>query len=181
MRLRRAITATASAVMLSCSTPSPNATFTESVPDRASFPLVAQALEHRCGMLDCHGTPYRNLRVYGNESLRWSATDRPLQPPCTTSLEADQDFDSVVGLEPEVMSAVVADRGAHPERLTFIRKARGTESHKAGTIMVPGDDLDSCITSWLAGQTDTTACQHGVPPTIPPPSSGQTPPCEPGP
>ncbi len=182
MRIPRTLLATAwCAVLGACSTPPSNGQFVEQVPDRATFPLVAQSLEHRCGTLDCHGTPARNLRIYGNESLRWAASDRPLQPPCTTSAEVDQDFDSVVGLEPEVMSAVVAGHGVHPELLTLIRKARGTENHKAGAIMSPGDPLDTCITSWLSSALDVNACQTAAPPTLPPPTPPQPAACEPGP
>jgi hypothetical protein len=165
-------------VLLGCSTPPSDARFTEAVPDRASFPVVAQALVHRCGTLDCHGTQYRNLRLFGNEGLRWSATDMPLQPACTTTPEVDQDFASVVGLEPEVMSRVVAGHGADPALLTLVRKARGTESHKGGTLMSVGDDLDVCITSWLTGQTATAACGRVAPPTYPIVNPAS---CQPGP
>jgi hypothetical protein len=164
-----------------CNVPSASAQFTESVPDRASFADVAQAMVGRCGTLDCHGTPYRNLRVYGNTGLRLLPTDMPLQPACTTTPEVDQDYDSVVGLEPEAMSAVVASGGANPGSLTMIRKARGTESHKGGVVMKEGDALDTCFTSWLAGSTQTAACQDAGPPTVPPPAPGQAPVCEPGP
>lgn len=164
-----------------CSSADPSATITESVPSRAEFPPVAQALERKCGTLDCHGSSYRNLRIYGNESLRWLSTDRPLAPPCTTTLEVDEDYDSVVGLEPEAMTAVVEGHGAKPEQLLMVRKARGTEGHKGGTVMSAGDDLDQCITSWLAGATKTDSCERAGPPTIPPPAPGQTPACRPGP
>lgn len=160
---------------------SPSARLVEQVPDRTSFPDVAQAMVARCGSLDCHGTPERNMRIYGNLGLRWLATDQPENPPCTTSAEVDQDFDSVVGLEPEAMSTVVAQHGANPNLLTMVRKARGLESHKGGKVMSPGDDLDTCITSWLAGNTQTSQCQAVAPPTEPPPAPGATPSCEPGP
>ena len=56
------------------------------------------------------------------------------------------------------MSQVVDDHhGEHPELLTFVRKARGTEAHKGGTLITPGDDQDVCITSWLAGH-DRSDC-----------------------
>jgi hypothetical protein len=165
----------------SCEVPSSGARFTEQVPDRTSFPDVAQAMVAHCGTLDCHGTPYRNMRLYGNLGLRLSAKDRPVNPPCTTSPEVDQDFDSVVGLEPEAMSTVVAQNGADPTLLTMIRKARGLESHKGGTVMKQGDPLDTCITSWLSGSTQTSECQSVGPPTAPPPAAGGSPLCEPGP
>lgn len=164
-----------------CSSAASDARFTELVPDRAQFPAVAQALVRKCGALDCHGSSFRNLRIYGNENLRWLPTDRVLTPPCTTSLEVDQDFDSVVGLEPEAMTQVMQGHGAAPDQLLLVRKARGTEGHKGGVVANVGDDLDVCITSWLAGATKTDACERAGPPTVPPPKTGEMPVCRPGP
>lgn len=144
------------AALYACSSPEPDPRFIATAPDRASFPPVADLLVHRCGTLDCHGTSFRNLRLYGHEGLRLAG--RPSSLPNTTDAEYDQDFESIVGLEPELMSAVVAEAGAHPERLTFVRKARGTEDHKGGAIMKEGDLEDLCVTSWLAGRTDRSAC-----------------------
>lgn len=134
------------------------------VPDRTSFAPVAQMLVHHCGTLDCHGEVHRNLRLYGNEGLRLAPTDRPLMPAWTTDDEVAQDYASVVGLEPEVMTAVVADGGEQPERLTLVRKARGSEHHKGGSVIDAGDDADACLTSWLASNTNTAACTRAVPP-----------------
>jgi hypothetical protein len=144
-------------VVFACSTPS-NSTFTGAVPDRASFPPVADLLGKRCGTLDCHGSAYRNLRVYASQGLRLSPSDRPISKGQTTAAEYDEDYRSVVGLEPEVMDAVVSEGGANPDRLTFVRKARGSEHHKGGSLMQAGDAQDTCITSWLAGQTDVAGC-----------------------
>jgi hypothetical protein len=149
--------------LVACSIPATDARIEAKVPDRDSFDVVAQVLERHCGSLDCHGSDYRNLRLYGNEGLRLDATDRPLSPECTTTDEVEQDYDSLVGLEPEILTAVVAAKGARPERLTFIRKARGTEDHKGGTLMKTGDDIDSCLTSWLASQVDEDACSRSLP------------------
>jgi hypothetical protein len=146
------------ASLASCNVPESDARFDPTLPDRAAFRDVAPVLAHTCGTLDCHGSRARNLRLYGSEGLRFSINDRPLSPVCTTGNEIDQDYESVVDLEPEVLSAVVVDRGAHPERLTLVRKARGLESHKGGTIFREGDDPDTCLTSWLAGQIDSDAC-----------------------
>jgi hypothetical protein len=150
----------------------------EATPARSSFAPVAQAMVHTCGTLDCHGTPERNLRLYGNEGQRLAATDRPLAPACTTGDEIDQDFAGVVGLEPEVLAGVVAEGGADPEALLFVRKGRGTEHHKPGPEMTIGDPLDTCITSWLAGAVDTAACADAGPPTYPVTTPAV---CEPGP
>jgi hypothetical protein len=141
-----------------CSTPPSDARFVVTPPDAASFPPVAAMLVQACGTLDCHGTVGRNLKIYGNTGLRLSAADVPTALTPTTNEEVAQDYDSVVGLEPETMSAVVALGGANPERLTFVRKARGTESHKGGAVVVAGDARDRCITTWLAGDTDASSC-----------------------
>jgi hypothetical protein len=146
-------------VAAACSAPDPSARFVAQVPDRASFPPVADLLDRRCGTLDCHGTTARNLRLYGHEGLRLDPASRPSSKPNTTEAEYDEDFLSVVGLEPELVSAVVASGGQGPDRLSLVRKARGTEHHKGGTIWNAGEPGDRCLTSWLAGQTDAAACQ----------------------
>ncbi|MEY4581257.1 MAG: hypothetical protein RL701_5960 [Pseudomonadota bacterium] len=76
--------------------------------------------------------------------------------------EIAQDYTSVVGLEPELFWKVVADGGARPERLSLVRKARGSEHHKGGTVFHAQDEPDTCLTSWLAGEPDTNACQSAL-------------------
>jgi hypothetical protein len=107
------------------------------------------------------------MRLYGSAGLRSCPSDRPFVPACDTSDEVDQDYQSVVGLEPEVMGAVVAAGGANPDQLTMMRKARGLESHKGGQIWSQGDDSDTCLTSWLASNTDLTACANGLTDVLP--------------
>jgi hypothetical protein len=131
----------------------------EVVPDRASFPPVSDLLDHRCGTLDCHGVTFRNLRIYGREGLRLSPGARPSSMPNTTPAEYDATFLSLVSLEPEIMTTVMREGGARPERLTFLRKARGTEDHKGLAIWSEGDPQDLCVTSWLAGKTDEATCR----------------------
>lgn len=130
-------------------------------PDRATFSPVAQFMAHRCGSLDCHGSIYRNLRVFGSEGLRLNSGDRHVVVP-TTSAEVDESFLSLVSLEPEALAAVTSDRGANPERLSLIRKARGFDDHKGWIVMSEGDDQDRCLKSWLANDTDAAACARAV-------------------
>lgn len=151
--------------LAACAVPASDERTMALLPERDSFAPVAQVLVRHCGTLDCHGNSARNLRLYGNEGLRWAATDRPLRPACTTADEVDQDYVSVVGLEPEAMSALIADGGDKPQRLTLLRKARGLEHHKGGTLIHAGDDADTCITTWLASATDTAACLRALPPS----------------
>jgi hypothetical protein len=127
-------------------------------PDRASFVDVADALQPSCGTLDCHGQKERNLRVYGGRGLRLDPNGSSSEDP-TTDAEYDATFRSLVFLEPNPLADVLRDRGANPDRLTFIRKARGLERHKGGLQMLRGDPLDRCLTSWLAGATDAGACR----------------------
>jgi hypothetical protein len=159
-----------------------------------SFSSVGDYLGNRCGTLDCHGQTSRNFRVWSCEGMRLEPDASPvtcLDP--TTEAEYQATYRSLVGLEPQVMSTVFAgcspygaDGGAyppgascHPELLTFIRKARGTEAHKGGQLIciqepcpaglppqVPldgdagplVDPQDVCLVSWLEGATDTHEC-----------------------
>jgi hypothetical protein len=152
-------------VAVACSAPSAGHYVPQALPDPGTFAPVAELLDVRCGSLDCHGTVARNLRLYGSAGLRWSKVDRPFVPTCDTTAEVTQDYDSVVGLEPEIMSAVV--QGADPSELTMVRKARGTEAHKGGTIWSQGDDSDTCLISWLAGKPELASCQRGVASVLP--------------
>ncbi len=159
-----ALGAMASVVAAACSTPPADSRIGIDAPSRAQFDPVGGYLEHRCGSLDCHGSIARNMRIYGCNGLRLSGSDSPgcasdgFAGPDTTQAELDATYRSVVALEPTVMSAVVDGNGEHPEWLTLVRKARGMENHKGGALITPGDPQDVCITSWLAGNTDSGAC-----------------------
>jgi hypothetical protein len=125
-------------------------------PPRATFPHVANAMQMHCGTLDCHGQVSRDLRLYGLHGLRLDPKDNPLAH-VTTRAEYDASYWSLVGLEPEALSFVVAS-GLRPERLTMVRKARGIEKHKGGQLMFEGDPLDRCIVTWITGDLDDAAC-----------------------
>jgi hypothetical protein len=129
-------------------------------PARATFEPVDDVLQPSCGTLDCHGQEGRNLRLYGGRGLRLSPLGNSADDP-TSPAEYDQSYLAIVGLEPEVMSDVVAEGGQHPERLTLVRKARNVEHHKGGKLFEAGDDRDRCLTSWLAGTLDRDACDRG--------------------
>lgn len=150
-----------------CEAEDPNArvdpTLSSSAPPSGeAFRPVAQVLVDRCASLDCHGSKYRNMFLRGFGTARLDPNDHP-DAPETTSAEVDHDYDAVVALEPEVLRAVMSEGGTRPERLTFVRKARGAEAHKGGGRVVPGDAADVCITSWLQGSVDATTCKAAVP------------------
>jgi hypothetical protein len=135
--------------------------FDITAPPLSEFPPLGAMLVHRCGSLDCHGQVGRNLRIYGSQGLRLSSTGIPGNG-VTTTAEYDADYRSAVALEPEIMSQVVEDGGKDPQRLTLVRKPRGEESHKGGTLIIVGDPQDVCLTSWLAGTTDTASCKTAL-------------------
>jgi hypothetical protein len=127
-----------------------------SAPSRNDFPDVGNALQMRCGTLDCHGQVGRNMRLYGFGGLRLSAPETPNVDP-TTDQELNASFDSVVGLEPEALSQVVTHQ-ADPDQLSLVRKMRGIERHKGGQQSRVGDVLDRCVVLWLIGNFDGAPC-----------------------
>lgn len=144
-----------------CNVPATDNRVVEAAPDQASFAPVSALLEHRCGSLDCHGQVGRNLRLYGYEGLRLAQAgdaSRPSSTANTTGAEISENYLSVVGLEPELMSQVVHEGATNPLRLTLMRKPLGIENHKGGTVFVQGDTQYVCVTSWLAGHTDAATC-----------------------
>jgi hypothetical protein len=180
---RRAVAASAScaaiALAVACASAPSDNRIGINAPDQSQFEgdlgggtfRVGDFMTHKCGSLDCHGNAQRNFVIYGCEGLRLDPDDAGLLPGCrrmitggkdTTKVEYDTTYRSLVSLEPVVMSAVISGKGQHPELLTFIRKARGVESHKGGALVTPGDDQDVCMTSWLQGQTNTDACRNAV-------------------
>lgn len=130
-------------------------------PARSTFPLVADALQPSCGTLDCHGQRGRNLRLYGGRGLRLDPRGNAADEP-TTDAEYEASFRSLTSLEPETLDEVVLSGGTDPERLTLVRKARGVELHKGGIQMLPGDPLDRCLLSWIAGQVQKDSCTRVV-------------------
>jgi hypothetical protein len=119
---------------------------------------VSRLLEKRCATLDCHGQVSRPLRIYGQFGLRF-VDDGGNQPGLggTTETEYEANYQSVIGLQPEGLSAVV-DGLSPPESIMLLRKPLGLERHKGGAVFVTGDDAYQCITSWLGKQTDFAAC-----------------------
>jgi hypothetical protein len=131
-----------------------------SAPSRSDFPDVGNAVQLRCGTLDCHGQVGRNLRLYGYGGLRLSASETPNADP-TTNQELDACYASLVGLEPETLSEVVTLR-ADPNQLSLVRKMRGIERHKGGQQSRQGDALDRCVVRWLTAQSDPAACAEVI-------------------
>jgi len=139
----------------------------------SKFLPISSVIERRCGTLDCHGSAYRPLKIYGQIGMR-----RPEEPGSTnvksfkdyysggteptTQAELFDNYLSVIGLEPELLDAVVAKKGS-PDTLTLVRKPRLREKHKGGLIWNQSDPGDLCLISWLTseeGKNDTAPCDQ---------------------
>jgi hypothetical protein len=147
------------ALAAACGQPA-DSRFVEQAPDRATFTPVSDLLDHRCGSLDCHGMAQRNLRIYGSEGLRLASDAAPSSTLSTTTAEYDENYQSVIGLEPEAMSLVVSQKGANPLRLSLLRKPTGVENHKGGTVFTQDSGDYKCIALWLAGTPDKDTCDN---------------------
>ncbi len=124
---------------------------------------VSALLEKRCGTLDCHGQMGRPLRIFGIFGLRLISQDAanvPGQQP-TTQTEYVANYQSVIGLQPELMTEVVQGNSP-PTSLLLLRKPLQLERHKGGAVINQGDDAYTCLTSWLAGQTVFQACANAI-------------------
>ncbi len=135
----------------------------------ADFRPVSAVLERRCGTLDCHGHVARPLRIHGQYGLRrpedagaiyienydeyYSGGTVP-----TTGAELEDNYRSVLALEPELAGKVFA-KSADPEVLSIVRKARLREKHKGGLLWNKGDPGDVCLVNWLTGNKDTASCE----------------------
>jgi hypothetical protein len=163
----------AALIAVACQGPSGNGVFFPTLPpgpapagdggvdlSRDPFRKLSDVLEARCGTLDCHGASARNFRVYGTAGLRL-----PPNVPgksSTTDPEYQKTYESLVLIQPEILSRIYRDHGAQPQRWIIITKGRGAEHHKGGSRMTPGDPADRCITTWLTGATDVDACIAGA-------------------
>jgi hypothetical protein len=125
---------------------------------------VSTVFEKRCGSLDCHGTNARNLRIYSSGGLR-VPNEAGITPGggTTTLEEVNQNYESIMDLEPEQMNEVL-NNNADPETLLILKKPLTLEHHKGGPAITRGDDAFTCIESWLGEDAthpiDKTACTN---------------------
>jgi hypothetical protein len=143
-----------------CAGPPSDGVFVIDAPPAAGFSVVSDALEARCGTLDCHGSAARNFRIYGIYGVR-------LQPNVTGNISTTEEeyratYESLVAIQPEALGRIVQEHGVNPERWIVFTKGRGTEHHKGGTRMREGDNTDRCLTSWIVGAIDNAACTQSA-------------------
>jgi hypothetical protein len=141
------------------STPDVKATFTVTAPDYTGFAGdgtsnnagVHAFLERRCGTLDCHGQVGRAFRVYSAGGLRL-ANDAGLVSGTgsTTPDEIFANYESLTGLQPEQLEAVVQGRDV-PTSLLIVAKPLALQTHKGGPVLAVADSGDHCLEGWLLG------------------------------
>jgi hypothetical protein len=132
--------------------------------DGAAVVGVDAMLEKRCGTLDCHGQMGRALRIFGQSGLRLISEDASNTPggPPTTQTELVANYQSVLGVQPELMTEVVQGN-APPTVLLLLRKPLLLERHKGGAVFNAQDDAYNCIVSWLANApTNYGACTRAT-------------------
>jgi hypothetical protein len=115
-------------------------------------------LAARCATLDCHGQVGRPLRLFSQDGLRIvdDAGDYPGGAKETED-EIFANFTAAIGLQPELTSEVFAGN-YDPHVLLILRKPLQLERHKGGQVLQANDPGDTCLTSWLSGNVDFTAC-----------------------
>jgi hypothetical protein len=149
------------------STPDPARYALIGLPDRGQFSDNTMGvhifLERQCGTLDCHGQVGRPFRLFSQFGLRAAMDDGGNVPGGTPDTDAEiyANYLSLIGLEPEEMSRVVAGQDP-PTFLLVVKKPRGLESHKGGVRFHEGDDADVCLTGWLGGQFVAQACANAT-------------------
>jgi hypothetical protein len=141
------------------------------VPSREDFTLVSDAMQLKCGSLDCHGQIGRNLRLFGHYGLRLADADNPYEPFMSTPEEYEASYLSVTGLEPETMSKVIK-KELTPIQLALVRKPREIEKHKGHHLMTQGDALDRCLVGWLLAAFDPDSCTTVITSGKPEPDAG---------
>jgi hypothetical protein len=135
-------------------------------PNRTIFARYVSALmEQRCGMLDCHGSMLRPMRIYGQYGLRTRILEpgdpilRTGEAP-TENQEIEFNYRSVCAVEPEAIDEVARTPGGQQvNRLLLVRKARGQEGHKGGKVFNPFDDADKCVVGWLRGDHESSVAK----------------------
>lgn len=114
-----------------------------------TLPAVSSYMERRCGTLDCHGSALIPMRLYGQFGRRHPDEMNFPGGLGTTAAELEANYGTVCSVEPEKTAEQAQNLGQTADTLLIVRKARGTEGHKGGTILKEGDAADKCILGWL--------------------------------
>jgi hypothetical protein len=162
----------AAGVVIGCAGPSGDDKFVLTPPQGPpTFNPVSTVLEMHCGTLNCHGNDGRNMRFFGLYGVRLDPKDKT-GDGSTTDAEFLANYESIIAIEPERLSQIVRSGGANASKWVVLSKGRGVEHHKGGARLVPGQDADTCILSWISAQpggapVSSQACEAAA--TIVPP------------
>ncbi len=144
-------------MLVSCSGPNANDRLTFTTPDSNAFKLVSPSLELRCGTLDCHGSVYRNMRLFGHYGARLDSKLTTGKED-TTDAEMESNFTSVVSIDTENFASIVAKHGQGFDQWMVVLKGEDAVEHKGGERMKKGDVTYDCLLSWITGTVDMNAC-----------------------
>jgi hypothetical protein len=138
-------------------------------PDKEEFINggVSAMMESRCGGLDCHGQVGRPLRLYSQRGLRFATPqedtklrdDRP-----TTPEERRENYQSVIGLEPEGLGDTLASDGVYVNHQLLLKPLDDASGvgvrHKGGPVLQanPNDPGWACLHGWARGKPNRQAC-----------------------
>jgi hypothetical protein len=135
-------------------------------PDKEEFINggVSAMMEARCGTLDCHGQIGRPLRIYGQRGLRLEIPDQDLRDNRPTTLnERIENYQSVIGLEPEGLSDTVMTDGRYTNHQLLLKPLDDQSvgvRHKGGPVLQFGNNDPGwlCLYGWVSNRPDRQAC-----------------------
>jgi hypothetical protein len=165
-RIFLTVTALAAITGVSCSIPTENSQIGD-LPSEKSFTdgKVSLFMEHRCGSLDCHGQFGRPLRIYSEWGLRLKANDDGSRnTAATTADEQKANYQAVIGLQPEELSACFTSKGANFSTLQLLKKPLNISGngirHKGGQILraTLSDHGWQCLYGWASGTSYPDEC-----------------------
>ena len=140
-------------------------------PDKEEFINggVSAMMESRCGGLDCHGQVGRPLRLYSARGLRLAVPDQDLRDTRqTTPEERNENYQSVIGLEPEGLSDSVMTQGEYVDHQLLLKPLDDEGGlgvrHKGGPVLqpTPNDPGWQCLFGWVKGEPNRQACADGT-------------------
>lgn len=138
------------------------------LPDRQQFLTqgVSTFMEKRCGALDCHGQIGRPMRIYSSNGLRKeNGPNGTRDVRATTPDELNDNYFSVVGLEPEEISRSRVTEGEFTDFL-LLKKPLGIEGggvrHKGGPVLRSTDSGFECLITWISGAANKAKCDDAI-------------------
>jgi hypothetical protein len=142
-------------------------------PDKEEFINhgVSAMMESRCGGLDCHGQVGRPLRIYSQRGLRFATPqedDKLRDERPTTLEERRENYQSVIGLEPEGLNDTLASEGRYVNHQLLLKPLDDASEvgvrHKGGPVLQANanDPGWQCLFGWASGKPNRQACSDAT-------------------